>query len=1217
MALSSQARECTDAPPAAWLVCAACSPLNLIEWGDIRTYVDGVPGIHFTRRSYVVDRPVPFPVLYRWIAGNEEARERLAAIEKKRMRRDKTRPFTHEELAASARVALLLGDAAAFEKAHARYVEGIGGWQWHPDACLADYCESVLGPGLQGFEYIPPGRARDDIALVLSNVRSIGGNEDSAEAESGDPVFPAEEICSEKGEEVFVAAALRAADAARLEPLVQKGSELARAAQVFLAGLPGMSLACFECRFGCSVDGCHSFAQSHSLPLLLYALIGRMLAGGPILRLRAWLSCARQAVSLYLTRKHASAQRALAGFLDNLLLVDSHLHRRSPLPWSNIGDAGYPLLPIAVGYAALPDRVRRQVKPQALVEAVELAARRGLRLLALYGASGLLQGGDLPSRLRERLEELLEGVERSTLPQLPEPASVRVLEALRKGVQQYERCRGVPLQFPRVHAPVLLASCEGAGVSLRLEEWEPREGEAVPPALRRLRQFADGGDVFLEGASPAEFTRLFVELQPQVEVVGSLAAVDTPLVPAEPQPVLLLSHVHGGHCVAALRLRLLPGASPLMAVGCGLDVPVLEWPGAAPLAVQREMKGEWSVAEKTVCALEQAGLADAAQLLHGTMAVRGLTSLLHLQDVCCRLGLETCWEEGYALKLFRACGELSLRVGKGTGDWLELGGGLPVDEGRVLELSALLKASETREGNALCLGRGEYLLLTPELESRLSLLELLRHEKKGRWGVPASAIPLLEAVNNEPCAAVETAEPPPLPPGLQAALRPYQKEGYRWLAERAAMGLGALLADDMGLGKTVQVLALLLHAAGQEGAGASLVIAPVSLLGNWKEEVARFAPSLQVITCDPKKPDCLKGLGATSLVLASYGQVVTRRKEFAAHAWNVVALDEAQAIKNPDSQRAGSVCTLRARVRLCLTGTPVENSLLDLWSQMRFLNPGLLGARAAFLRRFRNGGVEEMALLRRLLSPLVLRRSKSQVLTQLPPLTETVEWVEFSREERALYESLRRSAMARLGQGSEGGGSGISILAELTRLRRACCHGKLALPGFEGGSAKLAAMSERVAELRAAGRRVLIFSQFTDVLDLAQELLQQGGITCLRLDGSTAPPQRNRLVKRFQQGGVDCFLISLKAGGAGLNLTAADYVMLLDPWWNPAVEAQAAGRSHRMGQQNPVTLCRFMVRGTVEERILELHKDKQELAESVLCGSTEALTLAHLRALLG
>ncbi len=1213
MVQRSQPFPPNSAPSVAWLLCAACGPLSedMAELAGVR--LRGEDGLRYSQRCYEVTEDVPFPTLSRWVAANPQVQEAIARVEDERSCEAATRrPKTHEEMAGSARAALLLGRRKAFLGHYRRYVKRYGG-EWHPDPEHTLFWERMLGVGWNGSEAVPEGEARNEIVALCSTAFAFFSPPSGKALGDGICGAPA-------GEEwLEVAAALREGNAGALKGLSAEGSALAHAAINLMSGRVGEAQKEFEQLLGRVDENRYRLALRHGLPLLVYALVGGVYAGGSLRFLQVWFSYARYMAQRDFPRFMAQEQEEMMLFLDHLELVNELVNRNGYVLLELRSGGALSRLPFALFYSALPAYAKQEVEAEALLDAVEEIAQRGLRLLARYGAAGLRGAASLSPEGRQRLEALLEGEERTPLPLLAPPLAERALAALVECAQKstghgssLEECTGLP-------APVLVASRMETGVLIGLEEGPPLESCRPSAALRCMKKFARQGFLVLEGMDSLEFTRLCVALQPQVAIIGSLARLSEPVVEAKPQPVLLLAQAGRERFYAALRLRLVPGSTPLMVPGCGLDEPVVECSDGTPVAVCRHSEQEWLVVEGVVRSLQQKGFAQAGELMHGTTELRGFPALVSLLQTCLLLGLETCWEKEYALRLHQPRGGLALRVGEEAGEWLELGGGLPVDEGRVLELSSLLEAFASREGNALCLGKSEYVLLNPTLERQLALLELVMQEKRGCRGVATAAIPLLNALDEPAASAAALPATVALPSGLQATLRPYQEEGYRWLAERAKMGLGALLADDMGLGKTVQVLALLLHAAGQKGSGASLVVAPISLLGNWAEEAARFAPSLRVLTYDPKKPGCLEGAGTGTLVLASYGQIASRQKDFSTLSWNMLVLDEAQAIKNPDSQRARAVCTLRACARFCLTGTPIENSLLDLWSQMRFLMPGLLGNRTAFQRRFKRAGEAERRLLRQVLAPLVLRRTKGEVLAQLPPLTETIEWVEFSREERALYESLRRAAVAKLGRGKTAvdAVAGVGILAELTRLRRACCHGKLALEDYAGSSAKLTAMGERVEELRAAGRRVLIFSQFTDVLDLAQETLLAQGISCLRLDGSTPSLQRNKAVRCFQEGRADAFLISLKAGGTGLNLTAADYVMLLDPWWNPAVEAQAAGRSHRMGQQQPVTLCRFMVRGTVEERILKMHREKQDLAESILSGSAEGMSLANLRALLG
>ncbi len=453
---------------------------------------------------------------------------------------------------------------------------------------------------------------------------------------------------------------------------------------------------------------------------------------------------------------------------------------------------------------------------------------------------------------------------------------------------------------------------------------------------------------------------------------------------------------------------------------------------------------------------------------------------------------------------------------------------------------------------------------------------------------------------------------PPLPADLVATLRPYQIEGVAWLGFLQKAELGGILADDMGLGKTLQTLAGV--------TGKILVVCPTSVLFNWAAEIARFRPGLRAATyhgprrvLDPK----------ADITLTTYGTVRTDQTLLAAAGWDAIVLDEAQAIKNPDSQTARAVYTLPAPFRLALSGTPVENRLEELYSLSHFANPGLLGGlsdfRARFAQRIADGDVDATRKLRQKIRPFLLRRKKSEVARDLPPRTDDILYVELDERERAAYDAVRaatkRDLVAKLGEGL----SVMEALEALLRLRQASCHSGL-LPGRPGAAETSSKVERLVAELTtlaAAGNRALVFSQWTSFLDLVEPVLAREGLRSLRLDGSTR--DREGVVKGFQdESGPPVLLLSLKAGGTGLNLTAADHVFLLDPWWNPAVEDQAADRAHRIGQDKPVFVHRLVAKDTVEERILVLQERKRALAEAAIGdgGAGASLTRADLLALL-
>ncbi len=560
---------------------------------------------------------------------------------------------------------------------------------------------------------------------------------------------------------------------------------------------------------------------------------------------------------------------------------------------------------------------------------------------------------------------------------------------------------------------------------------------------------------------------------------------------------------------------------------------------------------------------------------------------------------------------------------KSTRDWFALEGELALDEGRVLPLQRLLSLlRESRGKRFIALGEGEYLALADQLRQRLADLDAIADadtaegaalklgstaaawlaDAAGDLGLRGDARWRERAARLEEAAALE----PALPPGLQAQLRPYQADGYAWMLRLAHAGFGACLADDMGLGKTVQTLALLLQRAAQ---GPALVVAPTSVCANWADEAARFAPALRVaVYGDGDRSAQVAAVAAGDLLVVSYALLLRDAEVFAQRDWTTLVLDEAQALKNAATQRVKAVSALQAGFRLALSGTPVENRLADLWSIMNLLNPGLLGSANRFGERFA-GPIERgrddaaRARLRRLVSPFLLRRTKAQVLTDLPPRTEIVHRVEPGPEERAFLEAARRAALERMAALDPADGrQAFNVLAELTRLRRAACDPRLAAPELGLVGAKVQAFERLATELVAGGHQALVFSQFTDFLKLLAERLDAAGLRYQYLDGSTPAAARAQRVAAFQRGEGELFLISLKAGGYGLNLTAADYVVIADPWWNPAAEDQAMGRAHRIGQLRPVTVYRLVTAGSVEERIVALHQDKRDLAEGLLAG---------------
>ncbi|WP_296255163.1 MULTISPECIES: DEAD/DEAH box helicase [unclassified Pseudomonas] len=591
-----------------------------------------------------------------------------------------------------------------------------------------------------------------------------------------------------------------------------------------------------------------------------------------------------------------------------------------------------------------------------------------------------------------------------------------------------------------------------------------------------------------------------------------------------------------------------------------------------------------------------------------------LLSELHALDGA---QLHCIWPEGERMRINARPGLTQLRLGlRQQGDWFVLQGNITLDDGKVMQLKELMALLNASPGRFLRLNERDWLALDDSLRKRLDELAHLadRISDEGLRLSPLTS-PLLASLAEEVGQFDADASwqahldklqslrhyQPQVPATLQAELRDYQHDGFVWLSRLAHWGVGACLADDMGLGKTVQTLAVLLQRA---SLGPQLVVAPTSVTLNWQAESARFAPVLKLRLYQQQRS--LSELGPGDLVVVSYGLLQLDTAAFTEQHWTSVVLDEAQAIKNAQTKRSQTVMALQADFRMVATGTPLENHLGELWNLFRFINPGLLGSQEGFAARFatpiEQGDVAARRALKALIQPFILRRLKSQVLAELPARTEITYKVPLSDEEAHQYEALRQQAVDTLSRLDPQQGKSMQVLAEITRLRRFCCHPSLVLPGSTLQSSKLQAFSEIVGELLENRHKALVFSQFVDHLNIVRAWLDQQGIAYQYLDGATPAKERLNRVNAFQAGVGDIFLISLKAGGSGLNLTAADYVIHLDPWWNPAVEDQASDRAHRMGQRRPVTIYRLVTENSIEEQIVGLHGRKRDLADSLLDG---------------
>jgi superfamily II DNA or RNA helicase len=570
---------------------------------------------------------------------------------------------------------------------------------------------------------------------------------------------------------------------------------------------------------------------------------------------------------------------------------------------------------------------------------------------------------------------------------------------------------------------------------------------------------------------------------------------------------------------------------------------------------------------------------------------------------------------------YRRPGKFQLSISSGI-DWFDLHGQLDFD-GQTAELPALLAAARRGE-KFVRLDDGSLGVLPEDWLARherwLALADVrsegVRFAKTQLGLIDALLAALPEAQCDAALSAARARLPSftgiqahPEPPGFNGTLRAYQREGLGWLQFLHEFEWGGCLADDMGLGKTIQLLALIVARRHAGDSGPTLVVAPRSVIFNWAREAERFAPDLRVLdytglvrhTRREALPDC-------DLVLSTYGTLRRDIEFLSTVEFNYVVLDEAQAVKNPNSLSAKAARVLRARHRLVMTGTPVENDLGDLWSLFEFLNPGMLGTARAFrdalgIRRGVERDPQMLALLQRAVRPFLLRRTKDQVARELPPRSEQTIDCELGAQQRKYYNELRDHYRAALLARVEKTGvarNTMHVLEALLRLRQVACHPALLDPARKAAeSAKLEALLPMLAELIAEGHKTLIFSQFTSLLALLREVLDRRGWAYEYLDGATR--SRAVCVDRFQSDpACPLFLISLKAGGTGLNLTAADYVFILDPWWNPAVEAQAIDRTHRIGQTKKVVAYRLIARDTVESHILELQEQKRELAAALI-----------------
>jgi SNF2-related domain/Helicase conserved C-terminal domain len=706
-------------------------------------------------------------------------------------------------------------------------------------------------------------------------------------------------------------------------------------------------------------------------------------------------------------------------------------------------------------------------------------------------------------------------------------------------------------------------------------------------------------------------------------------AINIEEVPSDPQPHIHLIPIGSGLKLTILARPFAP-AGPYYSPGKGGATVIADIDGKR-LQTNRDLAAEGRLATAVIAAcpvLEQIAEFEGEWSIEDPeLCLELLVELQALADV---VTIE--WPEGEKMRVSRQKGlsDFKLKISR-ENDWFATSGEVKVSDNEVMELQQLLGLLDQTPGRFIPLGDGQFLALTKEFRQRLDELRLVSTKHGKKLGMhPLAALSMEDWIDE--VGGVETDKywkshikklreieqlEPELPSTLQAELRDYQLEGFRWLARLAHWGVGACLADDMGLGKTLQsIAAILTRAAG----GATLVIAPTSVCMNWISEAEKFAPTLNPIQLGAgDRQKVLDGLQPLDLVVCSYGllQQEDVAEMLAKITWQTIVLDEAQSIKNFATKRSQAAMNLQAGFKIIATGTPIENHLGELWNLFRFINPGLLGSLDDFNTRFanaieRSGEAPADKLrqknarlqLKKLIQPFILRRLKQDVLTELPSRTEITLQVELSKPELLFYEALRQKAIAKLTDNdAPPGQKHLQVLAEIMKLRRACCNPKLVTTDIAIPSAKLKLFGEVLAELLENKHKALVFSQFVDHLHILREYLESQNIPYQYLDGSTLARDRKQRVDAFQAGEGDVFLISLKAGGTGLNLTAADYVIHMDPWWNPAVEDQASDRTHRIGQKRPVTIYRLVAQHTIEEKIVDMHKHKRDLADSLLEGS--------------
>ena len=651
--------------------------------------------------------------------------------------------------------------------------------------------------------------------------------------------------------------------------------------------------------------------------------------------------------------------------------------------------------------------------------------------------------------------------------------------------------------------------------------------------------------------------------------------------------------------------------------------------------VVRKLKKEKSNLKTIEDKLAELEIMDEAQTLELSSITDSITiSIMQLLPLIewVQQNNETCemeWLENCRIK-YRGklnCANFNIAL-KSKNNWFEVVGDVCIDNEKMMSLYQLLQQMHLSDKSKYVkIGDNEYIKLSNDLKRILQQIDTATTENRSHLLMVPAAIGLMDEVVNHSDihvkrnAAVDAliqkmkdAEKlhPQVPKMLNAQLRNYQEVGFEWMSKLTAWGAGACLADDMGLGKTLQTITLLLE---QAQSGPSLIVVPASLVPNWRKELSRFAPTLNVFVLNDEvnREQAIEQISRNEVLVTTYALLTIHQQQLSQKSWNVVVLDEAHTIKNPNTKMSKAAMTLKAERKVILTGTPIQNHLSELWNLFQFINPGLLGNAEQFKKKYiipieENKNKERQGQLKKLISPFLLRRTKGEVIEELPEKNDINLPVELSDNELAMYE-LHRKKAEELALAEEG--VKLSTLSEITKLRQMACSISLVDKTWKKTSSKLSTFIALAESLNDSGGRALVFSQFTSFLAEVRQVMDKIKLPYLYLDGATPIKKREEIVDEFQKGNYPFFLISLKAGGLGLNLTAANYVIHLDPWWNPAIEQQATDRAYRIGQRNDVTVYHLIAQHTIEEKIIRLHKTKRDLADSLLEGGDMVRTLTQ------